>query len=253
MFRAIIILCGIMLSSSVLAETGNEIISNNSNHQFLLGISAGPTWATGNKTQTLFLQPDVQKTYTADNNWTAFPSAELFIGWQKPLSLTLMGQSLLSQLGIAFVGAGNAELSGDIWEDADPDFDNFNYDYKIKHAHAAIKGRLITNSCWIFNGFISASLGLGFNRAYDFTIQPKISEEVAAPAFTSNTQTALVYTLGIGLQKSLNPQFQVAIGYEFADWGKIQLSPAASQTLNQGLSLNHLYAHQIQLSLFYIV
>lgn len=250
MFRTIIFLIGIMLANSALAVTGSEVTSN---RQFVIGVSAGSIWASGSKTQTFNLQPDVAKTYTADNNRTAFPGAEVFIGLQKPLAALLMGQPLISQIGIDIVGAGNAKLTGDIWEDADPDFDNFNYKYKVNHAHAAIKGRLIANSCSVIQPYISGSVGVGFNHAYDFTIQPKIPEEVAAPAFTSHTKSAFVYTLGIGLQTSLNPQLQVAIGYEFADWGKIQLSPAPGQTLNQGLSQNHLYAQQVQLSLFYLI
>jgi len=250
MFRRIIILLSIMLSSSLLAGTASAITGSG---QFLIGLSAGPTWVSGNKTQTINLEPDVAKTYTANNNSAAFPSAELFIGWQNPWVTRLIEQPLISQLGISIAGAGNAKLSGDIWEDADPDFNNFNYDYKINHAHVAVKGRLISNACLSFEPYISGSVGVGFNRAYDFTIKPKIVEEVAAPPFTSNTTTTFTYTLGIGLQKSLSPQLQAAIGYEFADWGKIQLSRAVSQTVNQGLTLSHLYAHQLQLSLFYIV
>ena len=85
------------------------------------------------------------------------------------------------------------------------------------------------------------------------TIKPKTVEEVAAPPFQSNNTTTFVYTLGVGIQKSFSSHLQGAIGYEFADWGKNNLARAAGQTLNQGLTLNHLYAHQIQLSLFYIV
>jgi opacity protein-like surface antigen len=250
MFRKIIILSGMMLSSSVLAETASAITGTG---QFVLGLSAGPTWETGNKKQTINLEPDVAKTYTANDDSNTFPSAELFIGWQNLWATRLIDQPLISQLGISIAGAGNARLSGDIWEDADPDFNNYNYDYKINHTHVAVKGRLIGNSCLSFEPYISGSVGVGFNHAYDFSIKPKIVEEVAAPPFTSNTTTTFTYTLGVGLQKSFSPQLQAAIGYEFADWGKTQLSRGVGQTSNQGLSLSHLYAHQLQVSLFYNV
>jgi opacity protein-like surface antigen len=246
----IIILFIVMLSNSVFAATGNEIASGN---QFFIGLIPGVTWVTGNKTQTFYLQPDVEKTYTADNNANSFPSGEIFLGWQKPFSASFIRQSLLGQLGISIVEAGNAKLSGNIWEDADPDFNNYIYNYKINHTHLALKGRLISNSNLYFEPYLSGSLGVGFNRAYNFTIQPIIAEEVAAPPFNSNTTTTFIYTLGIGLQKSLTSHLQVALGYEFADWGKTQLSRAYNQTLNQGLTLNHLYANQIQLSLIYLL
>jgi opacity protein-like surface antigen len=250
MFRIFIMLFCIVFSACVFALPESGVPSGN---QFFVGLSAGPTWISGNKTQTLTLQPDVQKTYTADSSTPYFSTAEIFIGWQKPWIHSFIGQPLISQLGISIATAGNAKLSGDIWEDADPDFNNFNYNYKIQHTQVALKGRLISNSNFIVQPYVSGSIGVGFNHAYDFKIQPQSSAEIAAPPFNSNTSTTFTYTLGIGLQKSLTTNLQIAVGYEFGDWGKIQLSRAAGQTLNQGLTLSHLYSHQVQLSLFYIV
>jgi len=250
MLKIIIILFGLILSSSVFAVAKSEMSSGN---QLVIGLSPGLTWVSSNKTQTLNLQSDIAKTYTADNNTSFFPGAEIFIGWQKPWLANFIRQSLISQLGISIAGAGNAKLSGDIWEDADPNFNNSSYNYKVNHTQVALKGRLIRHSSCTFEPYISASVGVGFNHAYAFSIQPKITEEVAAPPFNSNTTTTLTYTLGVGLQKSLTTHLQAAIGYEFSDWGKTQLARAAGQTLNQGLTLNHLYAQQVQLSLFYIV
>jgi len=248
MFRTNIILISFVLSSSVLATTVSQISPSN---PFVIGLSAGPAWVTGNQTQAINLQPDVVKTYTASNQSSTVASVELFGGWQKAFSS--MHQPLLGQLGISIVGAGNAQLSGDIWEDSDPAFDNFNYTYKVNHTHIAIKGRLVGNYNLVFEPYVSASAGLGFNHAYNFTINPKISEEVAAPGFQSNTTTTFTYSLGIGLQASFTPHLQAAIGYEFADWGQVQLASAPGQTINQGLTLNHLYGHELQLSLFYTV
>lgn len=250
MVRIMTVFCGILLASNALAGTLGEASATG---HFIAGLSAGPAWASANQSQTFYLQEDVQKTYTADNNRSAFASAELFAGWQRALPAHFLGQAILSQVGIAISGAGRAKLAGDIWEDADPDFNNFNYTYKVQHAAVAIKGRLIGHAGRFIEPYVSGSLGVGFNRAYDFTITPKIVEEVAAPPFTSHTTTAFAYTVGAGLQKALTPQLHAAIGYEFADWGRSNLSRAAGQTLNQGLSLGHLYAQQLQLALFYIV
>jgi opacity protein-like surface antigen len=250
MFRIIIMLFGIMLSSSVFAITENPTSPGG---QFFVGLSPGVAWVSSNKSQTLNLEPDVQKTYTADNNTSSALTGEMFIGWQKPLAANFIRQPLTSQIGISVFGAGNVKLSGDIWEDANPNFNNFNYNYRIQHTHVALKGRLIGNTNFIVDPYISGSIGVGFNRAQNFTIKPKSSSEVPAPPFGAQTTTTFVYTLGIGLQKSLTENLHVALGYEFADWGKTQLSSANGQTLGQGLTLNHLYANQLQLSLFYLV
>jgi opacity protein-like surface antigen len=249
MFRIIVILLGIIFSTSVFAGAENEMSSGN---HVVIGVSPGVSWVSNNQRQTLYLQPDIENTYTADSNTSAFPSGEIFIGWQQPLVAAFIKYPLMGQLGINIGQTGNAKLSGDIWDDANPDFDNDSYHYKVSHTQLALQGRLISNSNFIVDPYVSASIGVGFNRAYDFTIQPKISEEVAAPPFSSNTTTTFTYSLGIGLQKTLTTNLQVALGYEFADWGKTQLSRATGQTVNQGLTLNHLYANQLQLSLFYI-
>ncbi|MDR3476986.1 MAG: porin family protein [Gammaproteobacteria bacterium] len=249
MFRPVIILSGIILSSSVLAATVSDTVPAS---QYVIGLSPGLNWVSGNKTQTLNLEPDVQKTYTANNNSPSVASGELFIGMQKLLPVHPMQHNLIGQVGIVVAGVGDTKLKGNIWEDADPAFNNFTYNYKVQHTHVAIKGRLIGNCGWIFEPYVSGSIGVGFNRAYDFTVNPIVSSAVSAPLFGSNTTTTFVYTLGIGLQKSFNTHLQAALGYEFADWGKTQLSRATGQTLNHGLTQNHLYANQIQLSLYYI-
>jgi opacity protein-like surface antigen len=99
---------------------------------------------------------------------------------------------------------------------------------------------------------VSASLGIGFNNAHDFQNTPLISQAVTMPNFASNTDTSFTYTLGVGLQKALNSHWQVGAGYEFADWGQSQLSSASGQTLNSGLSLNHLYTNGVLFNLTYL-
>ncbi|MDX2345444.1 MAG: porin family protein [Legionella sp.] len=215
----------------------------------IVGLSVGPTWGSGNKTQTFYLQPDILKSYVAESNTHTFTTAEIFVAQQKEIS-----EKYLGQLGISLQGAGNARLSGDILEDASPDFNNANYSYKLNHAYVAAKARVIktdVSNQYLILPYASGSLGVGFNHAYYFRNIPKITEEVATPNFKNQTKTSFSYTFGLGLQKAIIPQIQAAIGYEFADWGRSKLARANNQTLNQGLSLKHFYAQQLQFSLFY--
>jgi hypothetical protein len=91
----------------------SNLLAGNASGEFLIGLSAGPTWTSGNNSQTINLEPDVAKTYTANNNSHAFTSGELFIGWQAPGVTRFMEQPFISQLGLSIAGAGNAKLSGD--------------------------------------------------------------------------------------------------------------------------------------------
>jgi len=245
-FRKIIIWCVIACPSAGFADT---LLTNpiSDRWHLVLGLSGGPAWTQAGETQTFFLQPDVEKSYVAKKNNQALGSGELFLGVQKNLHSSATGQ-----IGIAVAGATAVKLTGNILEDADPSFNNFNYAYKINHAYLGLKGRLIAGTMYGLQPYLSGSAGVGFNRAYNFSISPIISEEVPAPAFTANTNAAFSYTLGIGLQKSLSANWQLGVGYEFADWGSYDLGAASGQTLNQGLSLDHVYVQQLQFTVIYI-
>lgn len=211
-------------------------------------LSAGPAWTSDGKSQNINLEPDVVKGYIAQNNTFTIGSAELFLGIQHNMNL-----NLLYQLGIALAASSSDKLSGSIWDDADPDFDNFFYRYKIKHKHVAVKGKLLAQTNFIVQPYISGSLGVGFNNSYNFVIIPKIFEQLTFPGFNSHTQTSFTLTAGAGAQKTINQNWNVGLGYEFANWGKSNLAPTIAQTTDSGLKLNHLYTHQLQFSISYIV
>jgi len=226
----------------------NDISS--SSYPYVITLSLGPAWVKGGETQTFYLQPDIQKTYEANKKTDPLSSGELFLGLQCQINTRIQGQ-----LGLAVTTTSHADLLGDIWEDADPDFNNFSYTYKVKHKSVAVKGKLLVDMDIrgiVLQPYISGSIGVGFNHAYGFTITPKLFEEVPAPGFSSNTETSFTYTVGIGLQKAINRHLQAGIGYEFADWGKSQLGQAPGQTLNSGLHLSHLYTNAVQFNLSYV-
>lgn len=210
-------------------------------------VSVGPAWSHSQTTQTILLEPDVKKTYASNNGSSSLIDGEIFLGLQQPLHSKIDGQ-----LGVAVAGASNSNLSGDVWEDGNRKFNNYVYKYNINHGHVAIKGKLLSYIQEHYQPYISGSLGVGFNHAYDFSLSPKIYEEVPAPLFQANTTTAFTYTLGIGVQKHINANWQVGLGYEFADWGQSHLGAASGQTIGHGLSLSHLYTNELQLSLTYL-
>ncbi len=216
------------------------------NSGWVATVSGGSAWQSAGKTQTFNLAPEIAKTYAARKSTNALAAGELFIGVQKTLSANWQGQ-----LGLAAATTGNAKLQGTIWDDADAQFDNHSYHYKVQHSRVAVKGKLLFNQgSWLLP-WLSASLGAGFNRAHDFTNTPLIFEALPNSNFTNHTQTALTYTLGAGVQKVLNAHWQVGASYEFSDWGKSELGRAAGQSQNNGLALSHLYTNGLLLNLTY--
>lgn len=234
------------LSSALLAGTMGPVESTNVG--WVGTISLGPVWENAGSAQTIFLTPDIVKTYASNRPVRALFDGEFFLGVQKSVF-----QTLQSQLGLAVAATDDATLSGNIWDDADPTFNNFTYGYKIQHVHVAVKGKLLYDACsWVIP-WVSASLGLGFNHAHSFESVPTIFEALPTPGFSSRRQTSFSYTLGAGVQKAINPHWQVGLGYEFADWGQSRLGQALGQTLNSGLRLNHLYTNGFLINLTYLV
>jgi opacity protein-like surface antigen len=209
-------------------------------------LSAGPTWSNPGENQTINFPTSLSQAYVANSNTSTFTSGEIFVFLQRDFI-----SDIQAQVGVAFAATNSISLNGDIWQDGDPDFNNLNYSYKIKHSHIAIRGKMIKDmQSWV-KPYLGASLGVGFNRAYNYIDVPKIPEVVADPPFGSHTNTAFTYTLDIGVHKSINEHWSVEAGYEFADWGKTYLGAAAGQTSGTGLSLNHVYTNELQFSLSY--
>ena len=210
-------------------------------------LSAGSVWAQCSESQTFFLTPEIERSYQALKPPKTLANGELFLGVQHNLNPILFGQ-----FGLAVAAISNVHLAGIVWEDADPQFDNFTYKYKIQHAHIAAKTKLLMDAGFFFIPWISASAGVGFNNTHDFDNTPTIFEAIASPNFASNRTAAFTYTFGAGMQKAVTEHWQVGLGYEFADCGKSTLGPALGQTMNAGLKLSHLYTNGLLLNLTYI-
>ncbi len=217
-----------------------------SNWNWVSTLSVGPVWEQAGKTQSFYLTPEIDKTYTANQSTNTLANVDLFLGKQTRLS-----KSIQTQVGLDVAATSNASLSGLIWDDEIPRFANHSYSYKIQHSHVAVKSKVLIDKGYLLTPWISGSVGVGFNTAHDFQNTPLIDEAVVNPNFASHTQVTFTYTVSVGLQKALNQHWQAGLGYEFADWGQSRLARAAEQTLNNGLALNHLYTNGILFNLTY--
>lgn len=214
---------------------------------FVATLSGGPIKTmSANKTETFYLQPDIEKTYTATKNTNSNATGELFLGMQ-----TMIEDGFRGQIGFAYAIAGNS-ISGHIWEDALPIFDDFTYKYNVKNTRYAVKAKLLEDIPYHLIGYASASAGVAVNKASSFSIYPIIPEAVPAPSFSNNTEMSFTYSLGAGVEYPLSKNFQVGVGYEFANWGKNSLSRAPGQSLNNGLGVSHLYTNELLFSISFI-
>jgi opacity protein-like surface antigen len=243
--RLIYIVTGCFLTSYALAENVPSSLSPVET-TWVTSISAGPTWARGGKTQTLFLTPMIEKTYVAQRAYNALASGELFVGFQRHLSSQWLGQ-----FGVAIATTGEAKLQGEIWDDADPQFNNYTYAYQVNHTHVALKAKIQSSKRWFVEPFASVAVGIGINRASQFSNTPTIFEAIPAPNFSSHTTTSLSYAVAVGGQKRISDHISAGLSYEFSDWGNAALGPGSGQSLTRALSLSHLITHSAMFNLTY--
>jgi len=216
--------------------------------QFIMSFSGGAAWGLSGDAHTFNLDPNVCRTFTASDSNQPMAIGEFFIGEQRALTPRFQGA-----LGLAFGITSGLKRTGDIWEQANPNFDHYTYEYSIKHQYISVKGKLLGEPLrYSLSPYGTLSLGLGFNEASDYRSTPKIEEASELLPFKKHTHRSFTYALGVGLQSALNSTWSVGVGYEFADIGKNQLGPADDQTFNRGISLNHLYTNSALISLTYL-
>lgn len=215
----------------------------------VITLALGGASQNGGETQVINLQSEIVKKYVTNTESKMLGTVDLLLGLERRFN-----EHYSALLGLSFVATGPAKLSGQIWDDADEDFNNFVYQYQIQHKHLALKAKLMRDMGYLgLKPYLSASFGVGINEASNFAAIAIIEEAVGFPDFTPNKTRSYTYTLGFGLQKSLNKYWQLGLGYEFADWGKSQLGAAPEQLSGMGLKLDHLYTHGIFLSLTWLL
>ena len=224
----------------------------------VISLSVGPVWGGHGKTHH-FSRPTndplevlQQNQFTAAGGSSVFGSGEAFFALQKPVYPGILGR-----LGLAIAFSGDAEMRGDVRL-----FVNSNsagYKYNLSQTRVAVKGLLATDyPNWFVQPYISGSVGIGFNNSSKFRTNPSIL--LTGPVgrnqvfqYADNTTNGFTYTVGIGVQKSFTPNWQVGMGYEFADWGKNALDPTLLFPFNYSTpNMSHYYTHAVQLTLSYI-
>lgn len=211
----------------------------------IVTLSGGPVWGWTGKSQTLYpVNIPLALHFDADKKTTVLGSGELFFGLQRVLSSNIIGQ-----FGIGGAGASDARLSGTIL--ANNTLAINSYTYKVNHARVEFKGKFILASVRLLQPYVSGSLGAAFNHAHDYQTTIINSSLASNLNFIPYTKVGFTYTLGAGVQKMLNPNWQVGVGYEFADWGKNYLG-TSGVSLKEGPGSAHLYTNELLFSVSYL-
>ena len=219
--------------------------------QPLIMVSGGPGWSSPGETQTLTLESDGPNTYNNRSKTQTLGMGELLLGFQT----RLFTAPIQTQWGVLVSAAGMARIKGDVWQLADPEFNNLSYSYNINQIRTGLRTKWLLDQYAFtekFKPYMTASIAAGFNHSFSFQNSARNSDIVANPNFKDKTVTAFNYSVGVGLQKEINQHTHVGLGYEFFDWGKSGLASAPGQATNAAPFLNHLYVNTVLLNLTYL-
>jgi opacity protein-like surface antigen len=214
---------------------------------YVISLSGFQGWESTNAKQTIFVTPDIVKSYVTNPSTQAFGTGELFVGVYQPINSMFEWQ-----LGLALATNGNVRITGYIWDDGDARFSNYSYTYLVRSTHVDVKGKLLVDIGMKLIPWISANLGVAFNQAHEFNSSPSIYQAIPTPNFSSDTKVSATYTFGVGAQLPISENWQIGAGYEFSNWGKSQLGKATGQSTGNGPVLNQLYSSSVLLNLSYL-
>ena len=219
-------------------------------YAYFMSVSVGSNWTSPGTTQTIALQPDLVNAYLAQSalNHRVLANGEVVLGLQWSLL-----KSLTTQFGLAFYASSPATINGYVQVDANPVFQNYADQYNINHEHIALKSKWNVENTYHIDPYLSASLGVGFNRSYGYSMTPLIFQAVDLPLFESHSQVSFSYTVGAGIQHHVNQHISLALGYQFVSWGASHLAPAQGQSSSKGPGLNNVYSQGLEFNLSYIL
>lgn len=212
----------------------------------IITLSGGPSWGTAGQNQYLYPTPPLPfyNYYTYNSPNSTMANAEIFFGLQRIIQPGITGE-----LGLGVAASSDAKVTGMVDFNGIPDI--FSYNYKVNHARVELKGKLIGNTFQPVQPYISGSFGAGFNNAHNYQAYSVNQFLFPAPWFASNTTIAFSYTVGAGVQTMLGRNWQVGVGYEFADLGKSYLG-GDGVYLTKGPLLTHFYTNEVLFSLSYL-
>lgn len=257
-------IAGLFSMSAVAGSMGNigvddeeELRTSTCNK--VITLSLGPAWYNNEQTvvrnvfpATVFF-PELAHTYVPRDTSGILGSGELYFALARPLDKQVSGQ-----FGLAVAYSGNGKQKGFL-NVGRPIIGSYDYSYKQTNARIAFKGKLVSDWVYWARPYISGSAGVGFNRSWDYVTSHRILGIASQPSFSQKTVTAFSYTAGIGLQGNITPEWQIGVGYEFADWGKSSLGkprflpPSAPYIPYSVLHGGSFYTHELQFSLSYLM
>jgi opacity protein-like surface antigen len=153
----------------------------------------------------------------------------------------------LMQAGFEFTETSGLKVNGNLTQGAEVVSQNYyTYNYNVIIRQLLLDAKILYTYQQIFHPYIFGGLGLGLNRASDYTtnVPPDLT---FTQEYKSKTSTSFSYALGFGVDIDIHEKVRLGIGYRFTNLGQVSLGSASIDGISVPgtLSQNHLYANEL--------
>lgn len=228
-------------NSGLYAGTMGEV---NKPHSMYAEINASLDWIRTNNTQIISLLPPFSDTYTGNQAYKVSGGFGVGAGIEREVNA-----NLLWQLGLAANFNSAVQAHGVIVLFNDPNFDDFDYRYKVQSSRLVATGKLLGTYQQVFHPYVSGELGSAFNRSYGYTEIPRLATQPPKAPFKDNTLASFTWGVGVGVDMDISSNLRLGVGYQFSDFGRSCLGVSSAQATSETLTIVHLYDNQARVQL----
>ncbi|MDI1352930.1 MAG: hypothetical protein PSV35_09245 [bacterium] len=207
-------------------------------------INAGAEFMHAGESQRVSIIGPIGNYYTVNKSYQSSGLLGVAAGIE-----TSAGSGFIWQLGIVGYYNSKVKARGDVWEFGLPEYDDFTYSYTIQSKRLMATGKLLVTYEQRFHPYLSADLGVGFNRASNYREIPLLTEVISTTYFSNTTTSSFAWGAGLGVDTDISNRFRLGIGYQFEDLGKVSLGPSLVQVGSGSLHSSHQYGQQVRLQL----
>ncbi|MDP3558742.1 MAG: TonB-dependent receptor [Legionellaceae bacterium] len=157
-------------------------------------------------------------------------------------------------LGLRYQHWFNTGVDGTIQQYSLSNFENYQYDWGMTANVLSLYGKI--NLRWLehFAPYLEGSVGAGFlqTRSYSETALAGVTPRIS-PAYADKSNTSVAYSLGIGGDFRLGPDWILSVGYSYSDLGSVTSGHGrGSNWYSESLSLNNYRVNAGVVSLAYV-
>ncbi len=195
--------------------------------------------------QLLLIDPAPDYFETSQEDASAFLFGG-FLGFEFPLQTPY---NLRWQTGVAYYQSTSFNTKGVENFFSLPDYGDIEYSYSVENQRALIENKFLWGFTDRFYLYLLGGIGVGFNKASDYSAKSIEEHTPANGLFDSKTTTSLSYSLGFGIEGVLSNHLLMSLGYQYSDLGEYSLGHFNYGDTADTLTLPNLMTHEIVLAL----